>query len=71
MLQFSDAAVAEKFMEMVENVASIKTTLEDLPDLKKKVERHERAYNVGKYVAVPALTALHVTLRGVLTKIGL
>lgn len=70
-IQFSDDTLAEKFMEMVENVASIKTKLEDFPDLKKKVEKHERAYNVGKYAAVPALTALHVTLRGVLSKIGL
>jgi hypothetical protein len=71
MIQFSDETLAGKFMEMAENVATIKTKLEDLPELKKTVEKHEKVYTVGKYAAVPVLTAFHVTIRSVLTKLGL
>lgn len=70
-ISFNDDVAAAKFMEMVENVATIKERLEVLPELKKKVEKHEKVYTVGKYAAVPVMTAFHVTIRGLLTKLGL
>jgi hypothetical protein len=69
-IQFSDDALAEKFLEMAENVASIKTKLEDFPELRATVAKHERAYNVGKYAAIPAYGALHLGVKHLLTKIG-
>lgn len=68
--QFSDDAVTTKIFEIAENVAAMKERLEDLPGIKEKVEKHERAYNVAKYAAVPAMTAFHVSLRSLLQKIG-
>lgn len=74
-LQFSDSILTEKFLEMAENVATIKTKMEvhieDFKETKDLVNKHERVYTVGKYAAFPALTALHISLRSVLTKIGL
>ena len=69
-IQFENYEAAAKFIEMAENVASIKTTLEDLPELKKKVEKHERAYNFGKWAAVPVFGVVNVALRHVWTKLG-
>jgi len=69
-INFSDDAVAQKFFEMADNVSSIKTKLEELPEIKKKVEKHERAYNIGKVATVPALGLFHVAFRHVLNKLG-
>ena len=70
MLQFSDETAATKFIELCENVATIKTQLGDLPELKATVAKHERVYTVGKYAAVPIYGALHLGVRHLLTKIG-
>lgn len=70
-IQFSDEAVAAKFFEMADNVATIKTKLEDLPEMKEKIDKHERAYNVGKVAAVPALGLLHFSFKHILSKLGL
>ena len=70
-IQFSDDALAEKFWTMAEDVATIRTKLEDLPELRATVAKHEKVYTVGKYAAVPVLTAFHVTIRSVLAKLGL
>ena len=73
-LQFSDESVATKFFEMADNVASIKAKLElhtdDFKEVKKKVEKHERVYNVGKYAAVPALGLIHLSLKHLFSKLG-
>jgi len=70
-INFTDHVAAEKFIEMAENVAAIKAKLEDLPALRATVEKHEKVYTVGKYAAIPVLTAFHVTIRSVLQKLGL
>lgn len=74
-IQFSDDVLTEKFLEMAENVATIKTKIEvhteDLRATRKLVDKHETVYTVGKYAALPALTALHVSLRSVLSKLGI
>jgi hypothetical protein len=41
-----------------------------LPDLKKKVEKHDRVYHMGKWLVVPALAAFHVGLKSLLSKLG-
>jgi hypothetical protein len=69
-INFSDDQLATKFMEMVENVATIKERLEVLPELKKKVDRHETVYKVGKYAAVPTLGLLHIGFRQFFNKLG-
>lgn len=62
--------MAERFITMAENVSAMKEKLEILPELKKTVDKHERAYNVGKVVAVPALGLFHVGIKHLLSKIG-
>jgi hypothetical protein len=69
-IKFTDHVAAEKFIEMAENVAAIKAKLEDLPELKKKVERHERAYTIGKYASVPVLGIFHLAARQFWNKLG-
>ena len=69
-IQFNDELAASKFLEMAENVATIKTRLEDLPEMKKKIEKHERIYNVGKYAAVPVLGLTHLAFKQLLSKLG-
>lgn len=69
-IQFSDDTLAEKFLEMAENVATIKTKLEDLPELRATVAKHERIYTVGKYAAIPVYGALHLGVRHILTRLG-
>lgn len=69
-IQFENYEAATKFIEMAENVAAIKTRLEDLPELKKKVEKHERVYNVGKYASVPLLGIFHLAARQFWNKLG-
>jgi hypothetical protein len=69
-IQFENYEAATKFIEMAENVAAIKTKLEDLPALRATVDKHEKVYTVGKYAALPVLTAFHVTIRSVLQKLG-
>ena len=70
-IQFSDDTMAEKFIQMAENVATIKEKLEELPAIKEKVDKHERAYTVGKFLGVPALGAFHLGVKHILTKLGL
>ena len=74
-IQFSDDVLTEKFLEMAENVATIKTKIdvhtEDLKVTKKLVDKHERVYTVGKYASVPALAVFHLGLKHLLTKLGL
>ena len=69
-IHFTDHVAAEKFIEMAENVAAIKTKLEDLPELKRKVEKHERIYTVGKYASIPVLGIFHLAARQFWTRLG-
>ena len=69
-LQFSDETVATKFIELCENVSTIKSQLETLPELRATVAKHDRVYNIGKVAAVPALGLFHVGFKHFLTKIG-
>lgn len=42
----------------------------ELPDIKKKVEKHDQVYHAGKWMAVPVLAALHVGFKALLAKLG-
>lgn len=69
-IQFSDDVMAEKFVCLCENVATITEKLQDLPELKATVAKHERVYTVGKYAAVPLYGVLHIGVKHLLAKIG-
>ena len=73
-INFSDDLLTEKFLEMAENVATIKTKIEvhteDLRATKKLVDKHEKVYTVGKYASVPALGLFHLGFKHLLSKIG-
>jgi hypothetical protein len=42
----------------------------ELPDIKKKVDKHEQVYQSGKWLALPLLTLIHVLIKGLFHKLG-
>ena len=69
-ISFSDEAVAQRFFQMADDVSTIKERLQELPEIKAKVEKHETAYKVGKILGLPALGLFHISIKHFLSKIG-
>jgi hypothetical protein len=42
-----------------------------IPDLKKKVERHDRIVQYGKWTGVPIMALISMLVKSLLTKLGL
>jgi hypothetical protein len=42
----------------------------ELPDMKKKVDKHEQLYQSGKYLAIPVFAAMHILIKGLFHKLG-
>lgn len=70
-LQFSDDALAAKFLQMVDDVAAIKTATDDLPELRKTVEQHDRLVTFAKWTGLPILATFHLGVKHLLSKVGL
>ena len=74
-IKFSDHVVAEKFLQMADDVSATKTLVEEMKtrsvETEKLVNKHETAYTVGKWATAPALISFHVGLRHILNKLGL
>lgn len=50
---------------------SLLDTNENVKEIKEKVDKHEKAYNIVKYYGVQAFVAAHFGVRSMLTKLGL
>lgn len=50
---------------------SLSDNIADVAEIKEKVDRHERAYDVAKYYGLPSFAVLHWGVRSFLSKIGL
>lgn len=65
-----DHVISEKFIELCENVATIKNDMTEMKELKEKVEKHDRIYEYGKWSAVPIVAGIHIGVRHLLQKLG-
>jgi hypothetical protein len=58
--------------QVLRSLGAIETKLDlvcaDYSKTKEKVERHERAYQAGKFLSVPLLAGLHLALKHIFTK---
>ena len=70
-IQFSDDVVAQKFFDLCEDMSTIKESLRDYPETKRRVEKHEQIVKTGKWLTAPLLIALQTSVHGLLKKVGL
>lgn len=61
----------DKFIKLCEDVASIKTDMTILKEMKPKVDKHETAYTIFKWSAAPILVTFHIAVHSTLKKLGL
>lgn len=69
-IQFSDDVMVEKFIGLCTDVAEMKKDIKSFGRTQELAEKHEKVYTVGKYAALPVLSALHLSLRSLLAKLG-
>ena len=55
---------------VVQHLQFIVDKCADLPELKRKVERHDRIVSVGKYILVPTIGVFNLSMRHILSKFG-
>lgn len=67
---FNDHVISEKFIELCENVATIKDDMIEMKQLKQTVEQHDRIVQYGKWTALPILAGIHIGLKHILNKLG-
>lgn len=67
---FNDHVMSEKFIQLCEDVATMKSDIKEVAAMKIIVERHDRIYQYGKWTAVPVIALLHLGVKHLLQKIG-
>lgn len=74
MVKFDNYESATKFIQLCEDVASIKTDVRTLKEIQPLVEKHERMYSIAKWASAPMLVALvapiNTGMRQLLQKLG-
>ena len=49
---------------------ALKTTTNEVAEMKVLVDKHEQAYALGKFLGIPAYIAAHLGVKGILSKLG-
>lgn len=72
-LQFSDEVMAQKFLDLVADVADIKAAVSvaDLPEMKRVLEVHDRKIWYAQVFGAPVLAGFHLGIKHFLSRIGL
>jgi hypothetical protein len=65
----TDEQQCELFRSLGTIEANVKTLVEGQAKLAPLVEKHERVYQIGKYVVPPTLVSLHLALKHLFVRI--